>query len=256
MLPTEHMKTPHAQPRDSIDVERRRGELPFGMETRNEAVNYFAWQADIFREIARGRIIDHGAGAGGLSIALLDAGARDVVALEPDASLVSRLHQNLADRTGVRVFRGTLDDYLAEHGPSCVDCIVSSNVLEHVAQDVACLRAMWEALRPGGGVGIYVPARPELFGSLDRAVGHVRRYTAGELEQNLRLAGFDVAFVQYRNLAGVLPWLVAGRVLKLNSVGGGGVRFFDRVIFPVCRRLEDMFRPMYGLNLAAIGVKR
>ncbi len=55
--------------------------------------------------------------------------------------------------------------------------------------------------------------------------------------------------------AGVLPWLIAGRVLKRDRVGSGGIRFFDRVIFPVCRRLEDIFPPSYGLNLAAIGVK-
>jgi SAM-dependent methyltransferase len=249
------MTASEPQQRDRLDVGLRRGELPFGMESRNEAVNYFAWQADLFRDIARGRVIDHGAGSGGLTGALLDAGCHDVVAVEPDPDLIAALEKKFAGRTGIQVFPGTLDDYLAKFGPGSVDCIVSSNVIEHIEQDVACLRAMWDALRPGGAVGIYVPARPELFGSLDRAVGHFRRYTRPELERNLRLADFDVRYVQYRNMAGVLPWLIAGRVLKRDRVGSGGIRFFDRVIFPVCRRLEDIFPPSYGLNLAAIGVK-
>jgi SAM-dependent methyltransferase len=246
---------PKQQQRDCLDVDLRRGELPFGMDTRNEAVNYFAWQARLFRDIARGRVIDHGAGVGGLSIALLDAGCLDVIALEPDPLLIEPLRKNISGRPHIDIFTGTLDDYLTEFGPGTADCIVSSNVIEHIADDVACLRTMREALRPGGGVGIYVPARPELFGSLDRAVGHVRRYTRLELERNLRLAGFDVRYVRYRNVAGVLPWVVAGRVLQKKRLEGGGIRFFDRVIFPVCSWLEDIFPPFYGLNLAAIGIK-
>ncbi|MGE5180414.1 MAG: class I SAM-dependent methyltransferase [Acidobacteriota bacterium] len=242
--------------RDHIDVERRRGEqLPFGMHSRDEAVNYFAWQASLFAGIARGRIVDHGAGTGGLANALLELGASDIVAVEPNAELCDVMDRRFAGRP-IAVFRGTLDDYLAAHGGACVDCIVSSNVIEHVEHDVDCLRAMHEALRPGGAVGIYVPARPELFGSLDRAVGHYRRYTRDGLDRALRDAGFDVRSLHYCNLIGILPWLVAGRVLKRERVGAGGVRAFDRYVFPVFRRLEEAVTLPYGLNLAAIGVKR
>jgi SAM-dependent methyltransferase len=243
-------------PRDQIDVERRRAEqLPFGMHSRDEAVNYFAWQAELFRGIARGRIIDHGAGTGGLANALHAQGARDIVAVEPDPALVAFMQARFAGGE-VDVFAGTLDDYLAAHGPGTVDCIVSSNVIEHVEHDVECLRSMHEVLRPGGAVGIYVPARPELFGSLDRAVGHYRRYTKSSLERALRDAGFDVQRVKYRNVVAVLPWLITGRVLKREQIGNGGIRLFDRVVFPVFRRLEDLLPPFYGLNLVAIGTKR
>jgi SAM-dependent methyltransferase len=245
-----------AGPRDHIDVERRRTEhLPFGMHTRDEAVNYFLWQAELFRGIARGRIIDHGAGTGGLANALAAAGANDIVAVEPDPALVAFMTDRFAGKT-IQVFGGTLDDYLAKHGPASVDCIVSSNVIEHVEHDVECLRSMHEALRPGGAVGLYVPARPELFGSLDRAVGHYRRYTKPGLDRALRDAGFEVQHVRYCNVVAVLPWLVAGRILKRDRLGSGGIRLFDRVVFPVFRRIEDILPPFYGLNLVAIGHKR
>lgn len=226
------------------------------METRDEAVNYFAWQADLFRDIAlRGRVIDHGAGTGGLTNALLEAGARDVVALEPDPQLTEVLQRKFDGRDEVQVVCGTLDDYLAQHGPASVDCIVSSNVIEHIEDDVACLRAMFDALRPGGSVGLYVPARQELFGSLDEAVGHYRRYHRGELRHKLAAARFDVRSVRYRNVVGVLPWFITGRVLRRSKVGAGSIRAFDRVVFPVFRRIEDLFPPLYGLNLVAIGTK-
>lgn len=241
--------------RDRVDYERRRGELPYGMHNREEIVNYFAWQVDLFKAYTHGTIIDHGAGTGGLSSALLAAHAGKVIAVEPDPQLIDVLHEKLDSVAEASVFAGTLDDYIAKHGKACVDTIVSSNVIEHIEDDVACLQAMWDLLRPGGAVGLYVPARPELFGSLDEAVGHHRRYTRVELEDKLARSGFRVISVKYRNLVAVLPWLVTGRVLRRDKVGNGSLKLFDRVIFPVCRRLEDLFPPRYGLNLVAIGVK-
>lgn len=245
------------EPRDRIDVERRRAEqLPYGMHNRDDAVNYFAWQAELFAPIARGRIVDHGAGTGGLTAALLDAGAKEIIAVEPDPDLVAFLERRFERRPEVTVLAGTLDDYLGAYGQASADCIVSSNVIEHVEHDLDCLRSMADALAPGGAVGIYVPARPELFGSLDRAVGHYRRYTRPGLDRSLRSAGFDVRLVQYRNAVAVVPWLITGRILKRERIGDGGIRLFDRVVFPVFRRVEDAVPPPYGLNLVAIADKR
>jgi hypothetical protein len=114
---------------------------------------------------------------------------------------------------------------------------------------------MFELLRSGGAVGLYVPARPELFGSLDRAVGHHRRYTKPELQTKLARAGFRVELVQYRNLVSVLPWIITGQIMKLEKLGDGSLKLFDKVVFPVARWIEDRVPPAYGLNLVAIGVK-
>jgi predicted RNA methylase len=242
--------------RDQVDYVQRRAELPMGMHNRSDIVNYFAWQAELFSGIAHGTIIDHGAGTGGLATALLAAKLGDVVAVEPDPQLVEVLRARFANVPHVSVSPGTLDDYLAEHGAGSVDTIVSSNVIEHIADDVACLEAMFELLRPGGAVGLYVPARPELFGSLDRAVGHHRRYTKPDLETKLARAGFHVELVQYRNLVSVLPWIITGQIMKLDKLGDGSLKLFDKVVFPVARWIEDRLPPAYGLNLVAIGVKR
>jgi SAM-dependent methyltransferase len=247
------MTETHLPSRDHDDYVQRR---PMGMHNRDENVNYFAWQVALFASHARGTIIDHGAGTGGLSSALLAAHLGNVVAVEPDPQLVDVLHAKFDGVPHASVSAGTLDDYLAAHGPASVDTIVSSNVLEHIADDFACLEAMFELLRPGGSVGLYVPARPELYGSLDRAVGRHRRYTRPELRKKLSRAGFDIERVHYRNLVSVLPWLITGRIMKLDKLGDSSLKLFDKVVFPVARWIEDRFPPSYGLNLVAIGTKR
>jgi SAM-dependent methyltransferase len=149
---------------------------------------------------------------------------------------------------------GTIETYLAERerGPRSLDAVISSNVLEHLQDDVGCLKLLYESLRPGGALAVYVPARSELFGSLDASVGHLRRYSRPILRERLEQAGFFVQWLRYCNLASVLPWLIAGRVLKRPAITAGELGAFDRWVFPLAARLESLVPLPYGLNLAAL----
>jgi SAM-dependent methyltransferase len=225
--------------------------LPYGLTGRDEQQAYFDWIAGLFGEALAGDVLDHGAGTGVLCERLLGRAAR-VFALEPEAALHDGLCRRFAGSPRVVPVRGTIETYLEQYGAGSLDAAVSSNVLEHLADDVACLRRLHDALRPGGALAIFVPARAELFGSLDESVGHLRRYTRPMLQGRLEAAGFFVEWVRYGNLAGVLPWLVSGRVLKQRAIGSGSLRFYDRWVFPASARLESLLGIPYGLNLAAL----
>src|SRR5438067_1300913 len=49
----------------------------------------------------------------------------------------------------------------------------------------------------------FVPAGPRLFGTLDAAFGHHRRYTQRSLGSSLATAGFTVRLLRYMNVPGV-----------------------------------------------------
>lgn len=223
--------------------------LPFGVTHRDAIQNYFSWQAREFA--ATGKVLDHGAGSGPLAVALLRSGVAELVALEPDPELAALVRARFAHEPRVEVFQGTIEQYLEKAGPGTIDTVVTSNVLEHIRDDSACLRAMRALLSAHGRLAVYVPARAELFGTLDEAVGHFRRYSARELRGKLVGAGFTLDELRYCNLVGVLPWLVAGRVLKKNALGGESHRVFDRV-FPLFAAIEKRLRLPYGLNLLAL----
>jgi SAM-dependent methyltransferase len=225
--------------------------LPYGLTGRDEQQAYFAWIVGLFGEALAGDVLDHGAGTGILSERLLSRCAR-VFALEPEAALFDGLCQRFATSPRLTPVHGTIENYLERYGAGSLDAAVSSNVLEHLTDDVDCLRQLHHALRPGGALAVFVPAGGELFGSLDEAVGHLRRYTRPLLKQRLEQAGFFVEWIRYGNLAGVLPWLVSGRLLKQRAIGSGSLRFYDRWVFPASAKLESLLRIPYGLNLAAL----
>lgn len=81
------------------------------------------------------------------------------------------------------------------------DCIVTSEVLEHIQNDVTAISEFHRILKPGGTLAATVPTWfPEKvnwmlsdeYHAPKSVGGHVRIYTATELKAKLRTAGFDV----------------------------------------------------------------
>ena len=59
------------------------------------------------------------------------------------------------------------------------DLIALLDVLEHVPDDLASLRAIHRRLKPGGTLLLTVPANPWMWSAHDAAHHHFRRYTRG-----------------------------------------------------------------------------
>jgi SAM-dependent methyltransferase len=173
-----------------------------------------------------------------------------LVLAEPDAAYRERLRDRFAEALHVEVVPLRLP--LADHelAEERLDTIVCLNVLEHVAEDVASLRTMRGLLVPGGRVVLLVPALPALYGSLDAALGHVRRYTRAELRVKCAAAGLRLIHLEYFNLGGVLGWWLTGRVLRRSLIPRGSLRMYDSLV-PLFR-LERWLPWRVGQSLIAV----
>lgn len=85
------------------------------------------------------------------------------------------------------------------------------DVLEHVEDDLAPLREVRQALRPGGWLVLTVPQHPFLWSATDVLAGHVRRYRRRDLARKVEEAGFTVAEAT-SFLSFLLPLLIASRL--------------------------------------------
>ena len=61
------------------------------------------------------------------------------------------------------------------------DCVIASDVLEHIADDRGAIEKMASLLLPGGIIILALPCCPLLFGHYDKHVGHYRRYTKKDI---------------------------------------------------------------------------
>lgn len=196
------------------------------------------------------RVVEIGAGVGTFSRVLLQqTQASELTLIEPARSLFPILKDRFADEPRVAVVQAS-----AEHLPDSLvaDSVALVNVLEHVGDDRECLRRVRRILAPAGTVLILVPALPFLFGTLDEAFGHYRRYTKPSLRQRVLEAGLRLVRLRYFNLPGVVAWFLAGRVLKRRTLRPQDVRFFERWGAPWISRLERRWEPPLGQSLIAI----
>jgi SAM-dependent methyltransferase len=77
------------------------------------------------------------------------------------------------------------------------DVALLCDVIEHVVDDIAVLRAATRAIKEGGTVVVTVPAFPWLWSRIDEASGHKRRYTRQMLVNTMRQAGLDVVLARF-----------------------------------------------------------
>lgn len=215
-----------------------------------EADNYYRWIIDAFSDHLGPRTVEAGAGIGTVSELILRQGSvKDLLLVEPASNNVPALRRRFAGDTRVRVHHGYLEDL----APTLrADTIIAVNVLEHVENDLEFLRSAHTGLVPGGKLLILVPALPAIFGSLDRAFDHYRRYTRPVLRSAVVGAGFQIDELHYLNGLGVAAWFVAGRVLNRTTLGRNQVRFYDRWVIPWLSRIEKIVHPPVGQSLFLI----
>ena len=174
---------------------------------------------------------------------------------DPDPYYRHLLEQRFLGHPGLRVEALTLPDTGAA-GRYCVlglDTVVALNVIEHIEEDAAAMRTMRDMLIPGGRAIVQVPALPWLYGTLDKSLGHVRRYTRADVANLMQRSDLRIEYLVYFNFAGSLAWFVNGRIRKLPRIPVTQLRVFDAMV-PVLR-LEDAIPLPFGHSVIGVGVR-
>ena len=186
-------------------------------------------------------LLDFGAGTGTISALVREkAQAAKIWCVEIDAANVAALKSQGFD---------VLTD-VAQTPPGTVDVIYSSNVLEHIEDDVAKLEELRRCLKPGGRAVFWVPAFGCLWTAMDDRVEHCRRYTRSTLEAAFQRAGFDVERCFYQDSIGFFVTLlyraIGNREGRLSDTP---LQIYDTMVFPVSRLCDVVCSRLFGKNL-------
>jgi 2-polyprenyl-3-methyl-5-hydroxy-6-metoxy-1,4-benzoquinol methylase len=202
------------------------------------------------------RVLEVGAGIGTMSRKLV-AQADLVVGIEPNANCLARLQAAMQDEPRFRLLSCHLEDCdVGELQGERLDTVYCVNVLEHIEDDRAAMRAFRDAIVPGGHVLIYVPAVQAAYGPLDAELGHHRRYSKRTLAAVFDAAGLELRMLRYANPVGLVGWMYNARVTKNRHHSLDQVKLFERFVAPWALPLERMIPPPIGSSLAAVAVKR
>jgi SAM-dependent methyltransferase len=210
---------------------------------------YRAFQLSLIEPHCGPSVLEVGAGLGEFASQL--SGLDRHVVTDVDPAAVAAMAERFVDRPEVEARVFDLAEGAIDLGPP-VATVVAINVLEHLDEDTAALRALATMTERGGRIVLWVPAYMRLYGDFDRAVGHVRRYTPRTMTALIRNAGLDPEIVKPVNLLGGIAWWVTVRRGGVGTPDPRLVRTYDRFVVPVTRVVERRVTPPFGQSVLAV----
>lgn len=188
-------------------------------------------------------VLEFGAGIGTLARVW-----ESLTAVRPDCLEIDPRQRAVLEHRGFHCY-SRLSDIQTRY-----DIIYTSNVLEHIEDDVAALRDLRALLNDGGTLIVYVPAFQCLYSHLDADVGHYRRYGRRELRDKLMDAGFTIRRAQYSDSIGFLAWFLTRYQQHASDADTSRrMALYDRVVYPLSRLLDAMgCRALFGKSLLAV----
>jgi len=195
------------------------------------------------------QVVDFGAGIGTLSLIF-----RKYFSIEPLCVESDKKNKDYLLQREFKYF-----DSLQNISGS-VDLIFSSNVLEHIEDDISVLKEMSNKLSINGKIYLYLPAKMILWTSLDQEVGHYRRYEINELKIKCQKVGLKIEKLHYADSLGFFASL-AMKIFGYNKDGGIGsvssLKFYDKWLFPISKFLDTIgLKYLFGKNVILIATKK
>ena len=202
------------------------------------------------------RILEIGRGTGHNLPMLASFG--DVDAIEIDETAGAKA----AERLGKAIGTSPLPE-LGDVPRGAYDLVAVLDVVEHVEDDVAALKAIADCLKPGGKILITVPAHQWMWSAHDVVNHHKRRYSKAGLTRAMRAAGLGWSRLGYFNSL-LFPVAVATRLIgKLtgkddsdDSPPPAPVNAALERVFRIERHLVGRVPLPPGLSLIALASKR
>lgn len=202
-----------------------------------------------------GKILDVGCGTGACLLYFAQAG-REIQGIDQSDRMIEMA------RASLRRFQLTPElaqkvsvEEIPDHS---VENIICSDVLEHIQDDRAFFELILQKVKRNGRILITVPAMPSLYGPKDKAIGHFRRYSKGQLEALLQGLPVRVRLSRYWNFIGIAPTFIAVKLLKksVSEDFRSNPSLFSKVIRQILLNwflwIENRFSFSRGLSLILV----
>lgn len=211
------------------------------------------WLYELIEPFIGKRVLEIGCGMGNFARHLLD---RELY-IGTDTSLesIAFMNKHFGGEPGffTRV-ADVADSSFCDLSDYEVDTIFSLNVFEHIKEDRIALANAAITLKPGGNLILVVPAHDWLYGSIDRAIGHYRRYSKQKILDRFKEVDLRSVKLVYINLLGAVGWYFNGRIRKQETPPSSQLKFFNRLV-PILKQVERSVPVPAGISLLAVGTK-
>jgi 2-polyprenyl-3-methyl-5-hydroxy-6-metoxy-1,4-benzoquinol methylase len=219
----------------------------FWLENLKLADRYNNWIFEQIKPHLGNTVLEVGCGNGNFTVFLVQQ-CQQVTGIDLNQEYIELAKKRLGEQSKITIIQEDVTNFKTEN---MFDTIVMLDVLEHIENDVAILQQLNKLLIPGGKLIIKVPALNCIYGEIDRAIDHYRRYNKKTLIHVYQQANLNRPLVWYFNLIGIPGWWLNSKILKRANPPTQQVSFFNKVV-PVLNLIESVIKPPVGLSLFAV----
>ena len=210
------------------------------------AVNWKAYWSERIAGYISGDVLEVGAGIGANTGLLRKDVHGRWMCLEPDCDLFQHLVAGVASFAECR--NGTID---VIDDTDRFDTILYLDVLEHIEDHAGEVAKAAARLKPGGHLVMLGPAHRFLWSPFDAHVGHVRRYSRGNLPE-VDASQLALVHTEYLDSVGICASFANRVLLRSGMPTRGQIQMWDRYMVPVSRVLDPLTGRNLGKSLLAV----
>lgn len=245
------MSLDHLQQEDSIGLET--------LEMFARADKFNEWMYEAIAPFCQGTILEIGSGIGNISKYLLENNEGLTALSDLRENYCTILRQRFANRKNLKgIFQIDLstEDFAGKYTQllNQFDTVIALNVIEHINNDQLAIKNCNQLLKKNGRLIILVPAYKSLYNSLDKELGHFRRYTSRKLRDLLINQGMKMVAAKYFNGAGIFGWWVSGSIFKNKIISDKQLAIYNNLV-PAFRLADKLIFNIMGLSVIAVAEK-
>ena len=219
-------------------------------ERFDDANFHIKYCLSFINKFIKGNIIEIGAGCGSFTKNYYDSKIKSLTLTETDQLNIKNLQKKFEKNSNIRISDLSIDKIQSKF-----DTILYLHVLEHIKEDVNELKNAKNKLNDEGHLVIMVPAHQKIYGNLDKAVGHFRRYEKDFFKKNL----LDLELVSFRYLdsMGYLLYYL-NKIFFKNETFPSKFKIFlwDKLFTPITILIDFLTNYSFGKCIVAVYKKK
>ena len=198
------------------------------------------------KKYIKGNILEIGAGCGSFTKNYYKSNFKNIFLTEKDEKNIFDLQKKFKKNSNIKISNLSVENINGKF-----DTILYLHVLEHIKDDVQEIENAKKKLNEGGYLVIMVPAHQKIFGNLDKAVGHFRRYEKNFFKTNL--LQLKLINLKYLDSMGYLLYYL-NKIFFKNETFPSKLKIFlwDKIFTPISMIIDFLTNYRYGKCIIAV----
>ena len=198
------------------------------------------------KKYIKGNILEIGAGCGSFTKNYYKSNFKNIFLTEKDEKNIFDLQKKFKKNSNIKI-----SNLSVENINDKFDTILYLHVLEHIKDDLQEIENAKKKLNEGGYLVIMVPAHQKIFGNLDKAVGHFRRYEKSFFKTNL--LQLKLINLKYLDSMGYLLYYL-NKIFFKNETFPSKLKIFlwDKIFTPISLIIDFLTNYRYGKCIIAV----